>query len=34
MKISSIEIVGNETMDAKTLQRKLKDTKQKYFWRI
>ncbi len=34
MKISSIEIVGNETMDAKTIQRKLKETKQKYFWRI
>ena len=34
MKISSIEVEGNESMDDETIRRKLKDTKQKYFWRI
>ena len=34
MKISSIEIEGNEQVDDETIRRKLKDTKEKYFWRI
>jgi outer membrane protein insertion porin family len=34
MKISRIEIEGNESVDDKTIQRKLKDTKERYFWRI
>jgi outer membrane protein insertion porin family len=34
MKISSIEIEGNEQVDDETIRRKLKDTKERYFWRI
>ena len=34
MKISSIEIAGNESLDDNTIRRKLKDTKEMYFWRI
>ncbi len=34
VKVASIEIVGNETIEDKVLRKKLKETKQKNFWRI
>jgi outer membrane protein insertion porin family len=34
VKVASIEIAGNETVDDNTVRKKLKETKQKNFWRI